>query len=246
MPKKESDILKKAVEDKDGQISPAIMINVYAGGDQAAVERLVSQGLIERVYKFEEGERSTYSIIFYTVTEKGYMCFAPFKERLWFNFRSQTTLWVGLVSIIVSIAALGTTVYFSYLQNLRENQDFIMRSRPYLVVSDVKPLNVVVGTSADFKASIKNVGVLPALIVDSSISCGSSVPISANGKTAIGNGEQMFFNFSISSNLGAGATCELVFRYFTAGQSMGEIFITTYDLKFNVDGIPIFENAVIK
>src|SRR5205823_1826437 len=127
------------------------MINGYADGDQGAVERLVSQGYLERVYQFREGlHQATYSIIFYAVTEKGLMYYASFPKKTWFNFKSQIILWVGIISMVVSICALISTVYFSLLQNKRDGEEFILRNRPYLVLTNTEIANLISGKSADF------------------------------------------------------------------------------------------------
>lgn len=247
MTEKEKSILKKAVDSHEGQISPSTMINGYAEGNQGLVERLVSQGYLERVYQFREGlHQATYSIIFYAVTEKGLMQFASVPTRLWFNFKSQITLWIGIVSVVVSVGAFISTLYFSHIQNVRQNEDYILRNRPYLVMTNTEIVNLITGKSADFRAIIKNVGVFPAQIKNSSITCSQGAPTNAIGKTIIGNGEQMIFVFSIVNNLGSDATCKLLFTYSTVGLPSYKPYSTEYDIKFTTMGEVIHENALIQ
>lgn len=162
MKKEERDVLEKAVNSREGQISPATMINSYAGGDQSVVERLVSQGYLERVYQFQEGlHQATYSIIFYAVTEKGLMYFAPFFVRVWFNFKSNTALWVGVFSIFVG----ATSIFFTgagYFNSIQEDK---LLNRPYYFVrkAEIEPL-----ISEDFAyrvvLSFENTGRAPAFL----------------------------------------------------------------------------------
>lgn len=134
MTKEEKQILKKAVDSNDGLISPASMINSYAGGNQRLVETLVSNGYLERVYQFKEGiHQATYSVIFYAVTEKGQMEFKPKITFLWFYFKNNIALWVGLFSILVgSISVILTGL--SYTRTVAESE---ILNRPYLFVDSV-------------------------------------------------------------------------------------------------------------
>lgn len=112
MKKREKNILKKAVNSDEGLISPATMINGYAGGNQRLVEMLVSHGYLERVYSFREGlHNATYSIIFYAVTEKGQVSISSFPKRVWFSFKSLTALWVGIASILFGIVSTYVSWY---------------------------------------------------------------------------------------------------------------------------------------
>ena len=160
MNQKEKSVLKKAVDSHEGQISPATMINGYAGGDQGLVERLVSQGYLERVYQFREGLRNaTYSIIFYTVTEKGWMQFASPSERLWFAFKTNVALWVGVFSIIVG----STTMFFTgagHLSSIKENR---ILDRPYYFTesSEIQPIKSE-GHAYKVILTFRNTGRTPA------------------------------------------------------------------------------------
>lgn len=134
MIEKERNILKKAIDSNEGLISPATMINSYAHGDQRSVEILVSRKYLERVYEFKEGTHgATYSIIFYTVTEKGLIQFDHFAKRLWFNFKNHITIWVGIFSIFFGI----TSLIFVYLNNQTTQNDIQTRNRPYIGMEKV-------------------------------------------------------------------------------------------------------------
>lgn len=247
MTEKEKLVLRKAIDSKQGQLSPVDMISGCAGGDQGAVEALVSKGYLERIYQFREGlHNATYSIIFYAVTEKGYVVFAPTLNRIWFNFKAQTAVWVGLISVIVSIGALVSTLYFGYKQNQRDSEEFVLRNRPYLVLTTTEAVNLILGRSADFRATIKNAGAFPALITRSAIACGDEIPTNSQSKTVIANGEHMTFVFSIASNLGAGGTCRLLFSYVTVGLSKDKVYDSQYDVKFTKNGEVIISNAIIR
>lgn len=111
----ERGILKKAHEQNQGLFSPVDMIAGCAGGDARSVERLVGQGYLERVPQDRGGgHRSTYSIIFYALTEKGIMEFASRYERMWFHFKHHIALYVGLGSIIFSILTLALSSLVSW------------------------------------------------------------------------------------------------------------------------------------
>ena len=248
MNKKEKDILKKAVDSNEGQISPATMINSYAEGDQGIVERLVGSGYLERVYQFREGlHQATYSIIFYAVTEKGLMQFSTFPKKLWFNFRNQTAVYVGLLSVIISLAAFFSTLVFSYVQNNRENIDFQLRNRPYLVINKTESSNIVYGKSADFGLHLKNIGILPARVVNVAAHCPPDADFPPREeKIIIGNGEEMIFNFSIPSELGS-ARCRFSVNYvMPMDSSTKDIFNTEYIFKFKNDSTVVYESSFIR
>lgn len=129
MNKKERIVLKKAVDSHEGQISPANIINGYAEGDQGLVERLVGRGYLERIYQFREGlHQSTYSIIFYAVTEKGLMEFAQPVQRCIFWAKNNVALWVGVFSVMVG----ALSIIFAGLGYSNSVQ---VLNRPYIAVN---------------------------------------------------------------------------------------------------------------
>ncbi len=139
MTNKEKNILKKAVESNEGQISPATMINSYAGGDQGAVERLVSSGYLERVYQLHEGlHGATYSIIFYAVTEKGVVYFSPLYKRIWHSFTSQTAIYVGVAAIFFGLISAFTSwqaVSIAYRTESRGVLHDAISNKPHLQIA---------------------------------------------------------------------------------------------------------------
>lgn len=246
MTRKEKVVLKDSVQNERGQISEGEMYE-YADGNQKIIEHLLIWGYLERVSRPQivNGQVAPPSI-YYVVTEKGLNRVGSMPKRIWFNFKSQSTVWVGIISVIVSITALITTIYFLYYQNKRQNEDFILRNRPYLVIASTEVLNVVPSDAANYKAIIKNVGILPAHVINTSIGCAEAVPLNVIGKTIIGNGEQTNFDFSITSNLGAGAICALVLTYETVGIDADKFYTTEYKMRFTGNGEVIHEDALIR
>ena len=76
------------------------------------------------------------------------------------TLENQRTYVIQTVGILIPLVAVLSTLIFSYVQNERENIDFQLRNRPYLVISETESSNIVQGKSADFGLHIKNVGVL--------------------------------------------------------------------------------------
>lgn len=228
MTKKEKEVLEKAVKSSEGFISPASMINSYAKGDHALVERLVSLGYLERVYQFKEGlNNATYSIIFYSVTEKGLIEFEPFHKKILFNIKSQITFYVGITSIVVSILALLMTIIFSYKQNLRENLDHTLRNRPYLVTE-----GIVFDEPKEVRIPVKNVGILPAKIINSFVSCPpNNVQTPDDGKIIIGNGQTKFYIFHIDLNVN---DCIFEIEYTVPVESTKNVYKLEH--KFTING----------
>ncbi len=114
MTKSEKEILKKLINDARGLLSPANLINVIANHDRRSVENLVSEGYLEEVPQDQLREIGTYTINFYRATEKGLMVFAPLLKKVWYKFKTQISLWVGIFSIIIGISSIiiSSTVAF--------------------------------------------------------------------------------------------------------------------------------------
>jgi len=101
MNKKEKEVLKKAMESNDGLISPAVMINSYAGCRRKIPENLVSLGYLEIVPE----EINTGKIInFYRVTEKGFAVFYPLHKKIWHTLKGDIrTIVVAVITTIITL-----------------------------------------------------------------------------------------------------------------------------------------------
>ncbi len=175
------------------------------------------------------------------------MQFVSFPKRLWFNFRHQTAVYVGLLSILISLAVFFSTIAFSYIQNNRENIDFQLRNRPYLIISKMEPSNIINAKSANFGFHIKNIGILPAQVVDVAVYYPSDANFSPREeKIVVGNGEEMIYNFSVSSGLNS-VQCRFLINYIMPMNSATKsIFNTEYVFKFKNDGSIIYEHSSIR
>jgi len=131
--RQEKELLKKALLYNKGQLSPVDIITGCANGDEKVVERLVSKGYIERVYHFKEGIKSTYSITFYTITEKGMVACESILPRLKYYFKANLALIVGIVSIILGIFSGG----ISYVATKSAMEANVINAGPYIDISDV-------------------------------------------------------------------------------------------------------------
>jgi len=106
MNKDEKEILKKAIKSNEGLISPANMINSYAGGIRRLPERLVSLGYFEMVPE----EISTGTVInFYRVTEKGFAVFYPLHKKVWYTLKGDVR--ITIVAVIISILTTLITLF---------------------------------------------------------------------------------------------------------------------------------------
>ena len=249
MTPKEKEVLKALVEHPSGLLSPSDFINGIAKRDRRAVENLIIGGYVEEVPQDIHGTvpGTTYSRNFYRATNKRAMQFAPFYTKVLFNLKNETTFYVGITSVVVSIVALFSTVSFSYLQNKRANADFELRNRPYLVISSTDSSNIVPEKSADFALHIKNVGIFPAQVIDALIACPKDDQITLTArKMIIGNGEEMFFEFSIPSGLNS-VSCKFLVNYTIAAESFAKkSYSTEYIFSFKNDSMPIYESAFIR
>ncbi len=133
MSPKEKEILKEAVNHVDGLLSPATLINGIAKQDRRSVENLVSGGYLEEVAQDVNHLRgNTYSLNFYRTTEKGRIVFESFYKRWWFNFRTQTALWVGVFTIIIGTAS----IFFTGISYLNSTKEDAILNRPYVFIDD--------------------------------------------------------------------------------------------------------------
>ncbi len=113
MNKKESEILKKMLERNDGLFSPATLINSLSSGDRRSVESLVSQGYIQTVFEIKEGHTGgSYSLISYSLTEKGLVYGKSVFHRLAYTFTKNITLILAIFSI-VSAAFSSVAAYYA-------------------------------------------------------------------------------------------------------------------------------------
>lgn len=111
MTKEEKIILKKAIKNKEGLLSPATMINGIAKRDQQSVENLVVKGYLEEVPRDKTGlQGNTYTVRFYRVTEKG-LARVNLIKWIWFNSGS---FWKFVISSMLgAFLALGGNIYFN-------------------------------------------------------------------------------------------------------------------------------------
>ncbi|GEM_PF-1330109 len=123
-------LLKKAVESKEGLISPATMINSFAQGERWRVEKLVVEGYLEIV---PEEIRTGTIINFYRVRSRGFNQFAPLFKRVWFNFKENQTLYVAVASILFGLAS--SLISLSAVQNSKETN--IISEQPFLNFTDI-------------------------------------------------------------------------------------------------------------
>jgi hypothetical protein len=123
MNKKEKEILKKAVEDPTGLLSPVDLINGIAKHDRRAVQNLISKGYIEEVTKDLPGPTLgiTYPQDFYRVTDKGLIEFQPWFRRFWFNFKKDPALVVGVASIFFGLVSSWASIY-AINNSIQENR----------------------------------------------------------------------------------------------------------------------------
>jgi hypothetical protein len=192
----EKKILKALVEHPSGLLSPADFINGVAAHDKRAVANLVSEGYVEEVpQEIGGGHHGSYSLNFYRATKEGLMQFAPRYRKIWYDFKNEIALYVGIFSIILGLVGFTSNVIFSYIQNARSNEDFQLRNRPYLVISHVDKVAKLNNTT-QYIFHIKNVGILPAKITGGVLDCGS--PASFNDKNLIGNGEEVTTDFNVA------------------------------------------------
>lgn len=99
-----------------------------------------------------------------------------------------------LLGTFITFIAVAVTIIFSIVQNNRENEDYILRSRPYLVISSIGVISQQTPVQKDFR--IKNVGTLPAIFEGGNISCESTPLRNFSEKNIIGNGEEIILSFS--------------------------------------------------
>ncbi len=123
----ERKILKALTDDRRGLLSPADFVNGIAQHDRRAVENLVTGGYVEEVPQdVNGGHRGTYSINFYRATEKGRNVFSPWRQKVWFNLKTETSLWVGISSIMIGVLSIliSSAVAFGvpWYQNVSNEQ----------------------------------------------------------------------------------------------------------------------------
>lgn len=112
MNKSEREILKKAIDSKDGLLSPATLINGIAKRDKRSVENLVALGYLDEVPRDHSGlNGSYYTINFYRVTAKGLFYFKAWHIKLWHNIKGD------IRTIIISAITAIVTTLIAFLVN---------------------------------------------------------------------------------------------------------------------------------
>ena len=114
MTKKEKEILRKAIERKEGLLSPTTLINGIAEHDRRAVENLVAKKYfmeVQRDHKDING--GFYTINFYRITEKGLFEFAPWYQKIWIVIRGDVR-----TVIITIITAFITTLMTMFIEKI--------------------------------------------------------------------------------------------------------------------------------
>ncbi|MDP3999255.1 MAG: hypothetical protein Q8P76_01505 [bacterium] len=153
---------------------------------------------------------------------------------------SRKSFIIQTIGIIIPLIIILPTIYFSYLQNNRANTEFELRNRPYLVIKSIHP------SATDFMLRIKNVGILPAQVINDSIFCPKdSQALPEAGKIIIGNGEEMVFVFPIPQNFNS-IECKFLIKYTIATKLFTQKFYSTeYIFRFKDDKTPLYESAFI-
>jgi len=254
--KKEKKILEELVKNSEGLLSPATFISSIAKHDKRAVENLVIMGYVEEVPQHKPGltPGSTYVLNFYRATQKGIMLFAPLHKRAWFEFKNNVALYIGIISIVCSTITI--ILYFNTLDISREeveraNKEFQLRMRPYLVVDSIDADFNEDNKSAKYTMHIKNVGTLPAKIVEKSVFCvdvnGQQTPAGkiVPDKTAvIGSNQTILDHLSISVEK---AKCQYVFKYKNAINEFSNMnYKTLYTISFVFGVSPGMEDAELQ
>ncbi len=138
MSPQEKEVLKTVVE-RGGLFSPADLINAIANHDRRIVENLVVRGFLEEVPQDMGGNGLDYTLNFYRATEKGIMQFAPWVQWTFFNFKTNTAVWVGASSMVLGVAGLifSTMTYFNAAHvNEIVNRPYIEISTPQFIFLD--------------------------------------------------------------------------------------------------------------
>ncbi|MDO8558364.1 MAG: hypothetical protein Q7S09_04230 [bacterium] len=165
MTKKERDILKAVVVDRpQGLFSPADLINGIAQHDRRAVENLVARGYLEEVPQDQLGHDHSYSINFYRATEKGLTVFAPFYQRAWFGLKNNTSLYVGISSIVFGILTISISTFVSRqtIQNALEANKINKQTADF-EYENAQPFLIITGGNEDAtEVKIRNAGGGPA------------------------------------------------------------------------------------
>lgn len=110
MNKKEKEILRMAIERKQGLYSPSEMINGISHQDRSLIEDLVVKGYLEEVPQEVPGgpNHGSMTINFYRVSHKSLVSFDSWYKRLWFYFKGD--LRIVIVSIITSAVVTILTI----------------------------------------------------------------------------------------------------------------------------------------
>ena len=87
-----------------GLLSQSELINILPEGNTKISHSLITSGFIEEVTRVEKARQI--EITYYRLTEKGRSVFAPWRKKVWFNFKTETSLWVGIFSIVFGIFSL--------------------------------------------------------------------------------------------------------------------------------------------
>ena len=238
MTKKELEVLREVVR-RGGELSPVDVINGIAQGDEKSVKNLVVRGyLATNDHQRADLNGNYYNIPFYFATEKGIVRFLPLYTRAWFEIRTNLATYVSIIGVFVSIAALFSTVTFAALQNDRENKDFSIKNRPYVVISSVD--SNTKDTITSYNLHIKNVGVLPAKMKRMELSCSDNNQVgqivSKTNSNIVGNGEETISSFSITNS--PKLVCNILMGYASALNVTDNDYETTYSLQLEQGKVP--------
>ena len=138
MTKEEKEALKKVFDHTRGLLSQSELINILPDGNTKISHSLITAGFIEEVKRVEKARQI--EITYYRLTEKGRAVFAPWIERVWINFKTETSLWVGIFSIAFGIFSLfiSSAVAFGvpWYQNITDQHNKIEAIYKNLITND--------------------------------------------------------------------------------------------------------------
>ncbi len=260
MTKKEKEILKALASDSRGLLSPGNFINDIAKKDRRSVENLIAEGYVEEVPQHKTnilGDKVITNIYdFYRATEKGIVQFEPFYQRVWFSFKNNISLYVGISSIILGaitiIVSSSISLYalrISQDGNNRANQEFQLRIRPYIIVDSIDTNFNTINKSTEYTLHIKNAGILPAKLIEKSASCINEEQIRGRkdftGKSTVIGSDQIILDYlTISVEK---AECEYMIKYKIAVDGFSVInYETSYTILHEFGQSPSMKNAKLK
>ena len=106
MNRTEKEFLKKVANYHEGLLTPVVLFNGI--GEQKSdkiIHKLIAERYIDEVpqEKFDSLLRGNYKIIFYRLSDKGYLVFSPIWKRLWSFFSGDMAKILSLIAITISI-----------------------------------------------------------------------------------------------------------------------------------------------